>query len=203
MLQASASPVGRCCNILAACFVITVDDSRRYTDRAMTDWTEIERAFGPVVWRTAYRILRDHADASDCYQDVFFELFEKLKSTERVGASLCQWVATRRAIDRLRRRRNAARRSSGSIDVDSVVDTTQGPEQDLETAELVDAVRIELGNMPENQAGVFWLRYVEQQSYEEIATNLGVDKNHVGVLLHRARSHLKKSMADARPNRPG
>ena len=37
----------------------------------MTDWPAIVGEHGPLVWRTAYRLLGGHADAADCFQETF------------------------------------------------------------------------------------------------------------------------------------
>jgi DNA-directed RNA polymerase specialized sigma24 family protein len=35
----------------------------------MIDWDELVRHEGPAVWRTAYRIVRNGADADECFQE--------------------------------------------------------------------------------------------------------------------------------------
>ena len=35
------------------------------------DWPAIVREHGPLVWRTALRILGDDSEAADCYQETF------------------------------------------------------------------------------------------------------------------------------------
>ena len=37
----------------------------------MPDWNEILARDGPAVWRTAYRLVGNRADADECFQDVF------------------------------------------------------------------------------------------------------------------------------------
>ncbi len=37
----------------------------------MDDWSEIVRLHGPMVWATACRLVGDHADAADCFQEAF------------------------------------------------------------------------------------------------------------------------------------
>jgi len=61
--------------------------------------------------------------------------------------------------------------------------------------ELVEFLRSGLAKLPEKQATVFWLRSVEELSYVEIAAELGLNTNAVGVLLHRARTALKRHFA--------
>jgi hypothetical protein len=40
----------------------------------MLDWEQLVTEHGPRVWRTAYRILANHADAMDCYQETFLDV---------------------------------------------------------------------------------------------------------------------------------
>jgi DNA-directed RNA polymerase specialized sigma24 family protein len=40
----------------------------------MLDWQKLVTEHGPGVWRTTYRILADHADALDCYQETFLAI---------------------------------------------------------------------------------------------------------------------------------
>ena len=47
----------------------------------MTDWKAIVAGHGPAVWRVVYRILAHHADAWDCYQEVFLEAFRSAPRT--------------------------------------------------------------------------------------------------------------------------
>ena len=161
----------------------------------MLDWAAIERQHGPRVWSTAFRILRDYDDASDCYQDVFLEVFEKSKSeTLQISTRLFQWLVVRRAIDRLRRKRRGERR----LQVAGLSMTTaavSSPDQRLETEELADVVRDALTKLPQRQAEVFWLRCIDELSYDDIGANLGISKNEVGVLLHRAKSGLRQALA--------
>src|SRR5262249_60633532 len=77
----------------------------------MTDWPLILAEHGPGVWRTVYRLLDHHADAQDCYQDVFLAAWRFAQRRQVADwASFLTSLATRRAMDRLRQRyRNRAR----------------------------------------------------------------------------------------------
>jgi len=37
----------------------------------MLNWKKIVDTHGPLVWRVAYRLLGNHADAADCAQEAF------------------------------------------------------------------------------------------------------------------------------------
>jgi RNA polymerase sigma-70 factor, ECF subfamily len=71
----------------------------------MPDWQEILSREGPAVWRTAYRILGNQADADECFQEAFLAALE-VSRREHVAhwRALLQRLATARAVDRLRER---------------------------------------------------------------------------------------------------
>ncbi|MEJ2703700.1 MAG: sigma-70 family RNA polymerase sigma factor, partial [Sedimentisphaerales bacterium] len=71
----------------------------------MVDWNTIIEEHGPAVWQTAYRLLGNHADASDCFQETFVSAlgFCRRQRVRNFPALLAR-LATARAIDQLRRR---------------------------------------------------------------------------------------------------
>ena len=173
-------------------------------ERRHNQWLNIETEFGPLVWQTVFRLLRTHADALDCYQDVMLEAFERsgsnAKPVENWPAYL-KWLSVRRGLDRLRR----AGRTSEQIDrghdvADLAADCP--PERPVELTELKERLRRELTSLPERQATAFWLRFIEQMSYEEISEQLNVDASAAGVLIHRARIRVQKALADPNPFTP-
>lgn len=60
--------------------------------------------------------------------------------------------------------------------------------------ELAEHLRKALSTLDPRQAQVFCLACLEELSYREIAEQLDVTVNHVGVLLSRARSSLQKRL---------
>ena len=66
------------------------------------------------------------------------------------------------------------------------------PEPQAEATELTERLRAALAELPEQQARVFCHRWLDGLSYEQIAEQLDVDANSVGVLLHRARRQLQR-----------
>lgn len=161
-------------------------------------WPDIVREHGPSVWRTVYRLVADREDAAECYQEVFLEGVRLSRSRQfekgvESWGGLLMTIATRRGIDRLRQRA-AQRRQQSSSDVAAVVDRRQQSVDDVADAELVERLRYALAVLPEHQADAFWLSFMEQQTYDEIAEHLSLTVEHVGVLLHRARVKLRESL---------
>ena len=155
----------------------------------MPDWQDILRREGPAVWRTAYRILDNRADADECFQEAFLAALE-LSRRERVEhwRALLQRLAVARAVDRLRervRRRSREQRA----DMNALLDAEPQPPPD---AELSEHLRDAIARIPRKQAQVFSLHCLDDWSYREIAGHMGISINAVGVLLHRGRKHLRR-----------
>ena len=163
------------------------------------NWEQIRDRFGPLVWAVAMRILNHQADAFDCYQDVFLEVFQKSDRTEtRDPGAYLRWLTTRRALDVLRKRQlRNSRTESNNPDAKMV---PSAPGEKAEFDELLVIVRDELASLPSPQAQAFWLVSVEQRSYEEVAAQMEIERNHVGVLVHRARKHLQQRLTRLAPN---
>jgi len=166
----------------------------------MTDWTEIVRRHGDLVWRTAYRLLGDTADASDCYQKTFLEAI-RLARRETVGdwPALLRHLATARALDLLRSRYRRRDRSEPAVEVSELMDREPDPSRHAEASELAERLRLALAELPPRQAEVFCLCRLDGMSYAEAADRLELDSNGVGALLHRARKQLRRRLASLRP----
>jgi RNA polymerase sigma-70 factor (ECF subfamily) len=158
----------------------------------MPDWQEILSRDGGAVWQTAYRILRDRADAEECFQEAFLAALEFSRRNEvQHWRALLLRLVTARAVDRLRRRRRQPARRQAA-DWESLPDHAPTAPQIAEDAELAGRLRAALGRIPSKQAEAFCLHCLEGWSYQEIAQQLAVSLDSVGVLLHRARKRLRQ-----------
>ena len=167
----------------------------------MIDWDEILEAHGPMVWRTVYRLLGRHADALDCYQETFLAAYRSAgRGPVAHWPSFLTSLATRRAIDRLRRRGRAGGRFDSLDDVPEPVGRGDSPAEVAEGAEYLDEVRGLLAGLPAKQAEVFWLSCVEAMPHQAIADQLQIKAGEVRVLLHRARTRLQVALRSRRPD---
>lgn len=168
----------------------------------MHDWERIRAEHGPIVWTTVCRIIRNRHDAQDCYQEVFLEAYRKAdRATVTNLAGLLRWLATRRALDvvRSQRRRQVPQEPLEIASEPATLRSTAA--ESAELAELMERVRNELSVLPSKQAQAFWICCVEQFSYVEAAEQMQVSQRHIGVLVHRARAALRKSLCDLRTGR--
>jgi RNA polymerase sigma-70 factor (ECF subfamily) len=154
----------------------------------MDPWPELVRDHGPVVWSTAWRLLRCDADAADCFQATFLAALDvSRREAVRSWPALLRRLATARALEMLRRRVRERGRVD-AIDPDAVA--SPGPPDG--SGELAEALRAALARIDPRQAQAFWLVTFEGMAYAEAAAQLGLTENHLGVLVHRARARLRR-----------
>jgi RNA polymerase sigma-70 factor (ECF subfamily) len=157
------------------------------------DWQVVVREYGPLVWQTAYRLLANHADAADCFQETFLTALEMSRRQDvRNLPGLLVRLATTRAIDRLRQksRRQRTEACESGPQPDGV-----DPLDQLEARDLAERLRGAIGQLPAQEARVFCLRYLGEMSYRQIARELQIGINVVGVSLHRAKARLRGALA--------
>lgn len=160
----------------------------------MVDWQVIIEKHGPAVWQTSYRLLGNHEDASDCFQETFVSALEFCRRQRvRNFSALLTRLATARAIDQLRRRFRRSRCETDPADWDSLQSISLSPARQTQQKELTDRLRKSLIKLPPQEAQAFCLRYLNDMSYRQIANELGIKSNAAGVLLHRARAKLRES----------
>jgi RNA polymerase sigma-70 factor, ECF subfamily len=161
----------------------------------MPNWSEVLSRDGPAVWRTAYRLLGNSADADECFQEACLAaLAASRKEPVRHWRALLQRLAAARAVDRLRERYRRAGRESAA-DLSALPAGDLSPVLGAEAAELAGRLREVLTDLPRPQAEVFCLHALDGWSYAEVADQLGLSIDHVGVLLHRARQQLRELLA--------
>jgi RNA polymerase sigma factor (sigma-70 family) len=113
------------------------------------------------------------------------------------GETVANWgsllanIATRRAMDRLRKRYRE-RMAFAAAEVEPVGESP--PDGRLLGDELRQRIRETLARLPEKQAEAFWLRHVEDFATEDVARHLNVRPSHVRVLVHRAVQQLRTAL---------
>lgn len=156
------------------------------------DWTEIVSRHTGLVVGAVRRIVGNTHDTEDVVQEVFAEAYALAGRTQvRNWTGLLRRLATLRALDCLRARRRAEFVTSPSGDVSRLESASPEPHEEFAATELADRLRAALGSLPAVQAQVFALRYFDEMSYEQIAAELNVSVNAVGLALHKARRQLQ------------
>jgi len=159
------------------------------------NWQFVIDEHGSVVWKRAYRLLGNDADAQDCFQETFLSML-KVSNKQRVRntRALLLRLVTLRAIDILRKRTNQPITKNGKIEMDQYSNKNPGPPQQVQKRELAAILRNALGKIPEKEARVFSLRHFNDMSYRQIAKQLNMKKKTVGVVLYRAREKIRNNL---------
>jgi len=162
------------------------------------NWEQIVEQHGACLWRTAYRLVGNRADADDCCQEAFLAALAVARNgAVRNWSALLRRLVTTRALDVLRRRyrHGEASAATAPVEFDRLAIRDVPPIEALQASELVEALRRCLVELPERESQVFCLQCFEDLGYREIAEELGIETGTVGALLHRARSRLRRMLA--------
>jgi RNA polymerase sigma-70 factor (ECF subfamily) len=150
------------------------------------------------VYALAYRMVGRHEEAEDIAQEAFINVYRAIDSF-RLGDKFSSWVyriTSNLAIDYLRKRKLRA------ISVDSpkgpdndvyiqLPDKGDGPEAKIIQAELKAAIEKAIEGLSPSYKAVVVLRHVNNLSYDEIASVLGIPLGTVKTRLFRAREILR------------
>ncbi|HEX6135122.1 MAG TPA: sigma-70 family RNA polymerase sigma factor [Longimicrobiales bacterium] len=142
----------------------------------------------PSLFRYLQRLTGDEDVAEDIAQESFVRLLRQSLPETEVRPWLFT-VAMNLVRDRARKTERRQRLLTGAPDL---VTRTPLPDEDVERAERVAAVRDVLGRLPERDRQLLLMRE-EGFKYDEIARVIGVAPASVGTLIARA---LKKFVAE-------
>ena len=160
---------------------------------------ELERLFQAHharVFRTAQRITGSAADAEDVLQTVFLRLVrsrEEYDLSQNPEAYLSR-AAINASLDLLRSRTRAKSVALDDVDADSLTSRFRNPEAEHADRELQKLIREAVARLGKTAGEMFVLRYYEGLENKEIAVALNTSPLVVGVVLHRARTKLKKEI---------
>jgi RNA polymerase sigma-70 factor, ECF subfamily len=159
----------------------------------------VER-FQRKIYRVAWAIVRDDAEADTVTQDTFIQAYTNLARFE--GRSELETWLTRIAINRSRdalRRRRFLSLFTRIDDTEEVflepVDTRPDPEREFASRQLRAAIERAERKLSAQQKVIFRLRHYENRPLEEIADLLGLRSGTVRAHLFRAIHKVRKELA--------
>lgn len=148
------------------------------------------------VFRTAHRITGSPADAEDVLQTVFLRLVkggDTYDLSENPEAYLSR-AAINASLDLMRSRVRSKSVRLGDLDSEALESKFRSPEAEHADRELQTLIRQAVANLGTTAGEMFVLRYYEGYDNQEIAKMLDTSQMVVGVVLHRARTRLKKEI---------
>jgi RNA polymerase sigma-70 factor (ECF subfamily) len=172
--------------------------------------------YSASIFAAAYRLTSDRGIAEEVVQETFLALWNRAETFDPAAGSLAAWlhtIARNRTIDRLR----AAGRRPSLVALSSAAapdeDATQaldrmvaagsivggatpspGPEENLASVGLQEAIGTALATMPEDERTVILLAYQEELSQSEIAARLGWPLGTVKTRTRRALQRLREGL---------
>jgi RNA polymerase sigma factor (sigma-70 family) len=148
--------------------------------------------YAPPLYSYCRSLLPEPADAADAVQDTFLVATAKLRDL-RDPARLRPWlyaVARNECFRRLR----AGKALSGLEEAADLPAPTADIGAATDQAELSQLVRAAMDGLNPRERDVIELSMVAELGGDELATALGVSRNHAHALLSRARGQLERSL---------
>jgi RNA polymerase sigma-70 factor, ECF subfamily len=168
-----------------------------------------KEAYGDLVvrhsgklFRLAFRITGNEADAEDVVQEAFLRGYRKLGSFEE-RSDFGTWIyriAVRcalnkiggSAVDENSRVAEDADPEQGQV---QVADLAAGPDRLLLSGEIGAMQEMAMHSLTPTERTAFVLRHVEERTCEEIATALGIAPNAAKQAVFRAVQKLRRRLA--------
>ena len=162
-------------------------------DRVAPEIEALVREHSRLVFRIAYSVVRNHADAEDVVQEVFLRVAKYgVAGIEDAKSWICR-IAWRASIDRFR--------SVGRADQEEFDERLHAPrirpagtEQEVisrETLVLLDRL---IAMLPKNERDALLLTSVEEMSSAEAAKVLGTTETSIRARVFRARQRLAEKL---------
>lgn len=145
------------------------------------------------LFRFAYRIVQDVAEAEDIVQEVFIKFWKNREQAEQIAntEAWCIRATKNRSIDKLRSKH---RRTESLPDHFEMQDQAPTPYGQTMEHDVFSKVKNLMQNLPDKQRMVMQLRDIEGMSYQEVADALDISLDQVKVNIHRARMAVRKGL---------
>jgi RNA polymerase sigma-70 factor, ECF subfamily len=152
------------------------------------------------LFRLAFRITGNEADAEDVVQEAFLRGYRKLESFES-RSDFGTWIyriAVRCALNKihgLRMDENSNVGEESDPEQHQVADLAAGPDRLLLSGEIGAMQEMAMLSLTPTERTAFVLRHLEDCSSEEIASALGIEPNAAKQAVFRAVQKLRRRLA--------
>jgi len=152
-----------------------------------SDFSRVFETYHGLIFRTAFRITGNAADAEDIVQTIFLRLFRQPDSSQPRSKeeSYLRRAAINASLDVLK-----ARQTDRAMPLNEHIAGTRPSD----SGELKDCLRRALASLTPRSAEIFALRHFEDFSNQQIAEALNISQVLVAVTLHRTRRQLQKEI---------
>nr|WP_197480033.1 RNA polymerase sigma factor SigW [Paenibacillus swuensis] len=167
-----------------------------------TAFAELVELYKDKIFNLGYRMLNNRQEAEDVTQETFLRVYSNLEKYDetqkfstwifRIGTNLC--------IDRLRKKKpsyslDAELNDGEGTDMYAMLASHDpGPENQVLLTETQDSIRKAIDSLPAKYKSAVILKYLHDQSLQEISDILGIPVTTVKTRVHRGREFLRKKM---------
>jgi RNA polymerase sigma-70 factor (ECF subfamily) len=163
------------------------------------------RSHSSTIFRVAFRMIGNEADAEDVVQEAFLRGYQRLASFQ-LRSAFGTWIyriAVNCALDRMRAGGVVAdyrhgEETSHDEKTVQVAATAAGPEQLLLSREIGTAHASAMQRLTPTERTAFVLRHLEDRTTNEIADVLGIAPNAAKQAVFRAVQKLRRELAPLR-----
>ena len=143
------------------------------------------------VYRYAFRIVRNTADAEDITQDAFALAWKKRDDLQILDTSMLPWLLV---VTRNLSLARSRQRSRTTALLDDASDQARGPEASAIDRELARSIQDAVELLTPVDQELYRLCVVEELSYQQAAESLGATHGAVRNRLSRLRQALRSTL---------
>lgn len=143
------------------------------------------------MYATAWRLTADAQAAEDLVQEAFLKLWMKRDSLNKVEntEAFCTTIVRNIFFDRYRKNGNRfVEQPPEKLNIATDSNISERLEQREDTTKIMNII----AHLPKQQRLIITLRDIEDRSYDEIATQTGLQAVNIRVLLSRARKQIRE-----------
>ena len=150
------------------------------SDGSYPDWEAVYQDNATWVYRTIYARVGNRADAEDLTAEVFLAALRPLRLTASVAEVRAYLRTTARTVLAAHWRHTMGR------EITEIEDVAAPPESEEAISAAPERVAAVLDTLPDHYRRILELRFLQNRSIKESATEMGVSVANAKVLQHRA-----------------
>ena len=141
------------------------------------------------LYRIAYRIVQDAANAEDIVQDTFIKLWNKRDEMQSIDNTEAFAIIILRntCLDHLRKTKN-----DRYTDYDTDMPETTSLSKQIEMQDEAEKIKYLINKLPDQQRQVMMMKHWDEYSDEEIEQATGLSAGNIRVILSRARKTIRE-----------
>ena len=174
-------------------------DDQFYLDKILdgdpASYAFLVNKYKDMVYSIAIKILRDADDAQDLAQECFITAYQQLHKYQG-RSKFSTWLYTivyRAAVTQLRQ--NKLDTTFIGDSVNEVSDSANNQFDQLQSKQVGQQVRIAIDRLPQTEALLVTLYYINDLPIKEIQEITGLFKSNIKIKLFRARKKLERELA--------